>query len=140
MDANRAHEVRQEGKPVVTHRDLPFSVDFNHDRILVGNFIPVLCVMHGRKCLEDVGLFDESLTTHEDWDLWIRLSRKYRFGHVRKTTCEFSWRTDGTSMTSSKQQDFLRTIEIIYTKTDEYAREKPHVLEARRRYLQERTQ
>jgi glycosyltransferase involved in cell wall biosynthesis len=139
-DANRAHEVQRDGQTVVTQRDRPFSVDFNHDNILVGNFIPVLCVMHRKSCLEEVGLFDETLTTHEDWDLWIRLSRKYRFGHVRKTTCEFSWRTDGTSMTSSKQQDFVRTIEIIYAKTDEYARVKPQVLEARRRYLQERTQ
>jgi glycosyltransferase involved in cell wall biosynthesis len=137
-DANRAHQVRQDEKLVVTHRDLPFSVDFNHDRILVGNFIPVLCVMHSRKCLDDVGLFDESLTTHEDWDLWIRLSRKYRFAHVRKTTCEFSWRTDGTSMTSQKQQDFLRTIEIIYGKTGVLAKGKPAVVEARSQYLQEK--
>ena len=137
-DANRAHQVRQDEKLVVTHRDLPFSVDFNHDRILVGNFIPVLCVMHGRKCLDDVGLFDESLTTHEDWDLWIRLSRKYRFAHVRKTTCEFSWRTDGSSMTSQKQQDFLRTIEIIYGKTGVLAKGKPAVVEARSQYLLEK--
>jgi hypothetical protein len=94
--------------------------------------------MHGRKCLDDVGLFDESLTTHEDWDLWIRLSRKYRFAHVRKTTCEFSWRTDGSSMTSQKQQDFLRTIEIIYGKTGTLAKAKPAVLEARSLYLQEK--
>jgi hypothetical protein len=96
--------------------------------------------MHRRSCLDEVGLFDETLTTHEDWDLWIRMSRKYRFGHVRKTTCEFSWRTDGTSMTSSKQKDFIRTIELIYAKSDDHARGKPNVLEARRRYLQERVQ
>ena len=115
-------------------------MDFNHDNILVGNFIPVLCVMHRKSCLDEAGLFDETLTTHEDWDLWIRLSRKYRFGHIRKTTCEFSWRTDGTSMTSSKQKDFLRTLEIIYAKTADHVRGKPHVLEARQRYLQERKQ
>jgi tetratricopeptide (TPR) repeat protein len=139
-DAHRAHQVQRGGQLVVTHRDLPFSMDFNHDNILVGNFIPVLCVMHRKSCLDEAGLFDETLTTHEDWDLWIRLSRKYRFGHIRKTTCEFSWRTDGTSMTSSKQKDFLRTLEIIYAKTADHVRGKPHVLEARQRYLQERKQ
>jgi cellulose synthase/poly-beta-1,6-N-acetylglucosamine synthase-like glycosyltransferase len=137
-DANRAHQVQRGSEVVVTHRDTPYSVDFNHDQILIGNFIPVLCVMHRRDCLEQTGLFDESLTTHEDWDLWIRLSRKYRFGHIRKTTCEFSWRTDGTSMTSSRQNDFLRTIEMIYSKTEEQVRGKPQLVDARNRYLEEK--
>jgi hypothetical protein len=43
-------------------------------------------------------------------------------------------------MTSSKQKDFVRTIEIIYARTEELVREKPVLLEARRRYIQERTQ
>jgi glycosyltransferase involved in cell wall biosynthesis len=137
-DAQRAHQTQKDGRCVVTHKDVPYSVDFNHDRILVGNFIPVLCVMHARGCLDEAGLFDESLTSHEDWDLWIRLSRKNRFGHIRKTTCEFSWRTDGSSMSSFKQEDFLRTIEQIYSKTREYADGKPHVLVARRQYLEEK--
>jgi len=137
-DANRAHQVQQGKQFVVTHRDRPFSVDFNHDQILIGNFIPVLCVMHRKSCLEQAGLFDEALTTHEDWDLWIRLSRKYRFGHIRKTTCEFSWRTDGTSMTSGSQKDFLRTVEMIYSKTEDYVRGKPQLVAARNRYLEEK--
>jgi len=94
--------------------------------------------MHRRSCLEDTGFFDESLTTHEDWDLWIRMSRKYRFGHVRKTTCEFSWRTDGSSMTSSRQRDFVRTTEVIYAKSEEHVRGKSHVIAARSRYLEDK--
>jgi hypothetical protein len=137
-DAHRAHQQVQDGKTVVTHRDLPFSVDFDHDRILVGNFIPVLCVMHRRSCLDETGLFDESLTTHEDWDMWIRMSRKSRFAHIRKVTCEFSWRTDGTTMTSRKQRDFLRTLEAIYKKTGLLVEAKPHVQLARTQYLEEK--
>jgi glycosyltransferase involved in cell wall biosynthesis len=134
-DAYRAHQIQRDGRAVVVQKDLPFSCDFDHDRILVGNFIPVLCVMHQKRCLETVGLFDESLTTHEDWDLWIRMSRQYRFGHVRKVTCEFSWRTDGTSMTSAKQTDFVKTLEIIYEKGREYTAGKQHVVDAQKEYL-----
>ncbi|HEX4996834.1 MAG TPA: glycosyltransferase [Terriglobia bacterium] len=137
-DAARAHQSHGPEGWTVTHRDVPYSMDFDNDQILVGNFIPVLCVMHRRKCLETVGLFDESLTTHEDWDLWIRLSRQFAFTHLNRTTCEFSWRTDGSSMTSGKQRDFLRTIQAIYARTQEYAAGKRRVLEARARYLEQK--
>ena len=86
--------------------------------------------MHECSCLTEVGLFDEGLGTHEDWDLWIRLSRKYHFGHIKKLTCEFSWRTDGTSTTSQRQGDFLRTMKVIYARYRSYASGKPHIIEA----------
>ena len=35
-----------------------------------------------RECLVNVGLFDESLPTCEDWDMLIRLAFRYNFGYV----------------------------------------------------------
>ena len=35
-----------------------------------------------RKCLEDVGMFDENLPSFQEYDLWIRLSRAYQFDYV----------------------------------------------------------
>jgi glycosyltransferase involved in cell wall biosynthesis len=35
-----------------------------------------------RSLLEEVGLFDETLSYPEDWDLWIRLSRKGPFAYI----------------------------------------------------------
>lgn len=37
------------------------------------NFIPVPTVMVRRACLDQVGLFDETLTACEDYDLWLRI-------------------------------------------------------------------
>ncbi len=105
-DAYRAHQVNQNGAYVVFQRDVPYSFDFDYDRILETNFVPVLCFVHARSCLDAVGLFDESLKRLEDWDLWIRMSRKFRFAHIKKITCEFSWRVDGTSMSSAQDQEF----------------------------------
>jgi len=34
-------------------------------------------VLVKRGVLEDIGLFDESLSSCEDWDLWLRISKKY---------------------------------------------------------------
>jgi glycosyltransferase involved in cell wall biosynthesis len=78
-DAWRIHEARQGDAYVVTGRDMPYSKDFNCIDLLVYNYIPVLCVMHEKACLEQVGVFDESLFAHEDWDLWIRMATLYPF-------------------------------------------------------------
>ena len=114
-DAYRAHQIRQGERYVVSQRDVPYSFDFDCDRILVENFIPVLCVMHARECVDQVGLFDPSLKRLEDWDLWIRMSRRFQFIHVPKITCEFRWRDDGSTMTSARGIGFTwATINILH--------------------------
>ena len=129
-DAFRAMEVCDGSQRRVTQRDLPYSYDFNAARLLVTNYFPVLCVMHERACLDEIGLFDESLFAHEDWDLWIRMATQYPFLHIKRTTAEFSWRTDGSSMTSGTKETYLRTTEIIYRKYRAHAERVPGVLEA----------
>jgi GT2 family glycosyltransferase/thioredoxin-like negative regulator of GroEL len=137
-DAHRAHQTMNNGRLCVTARDLPYSYDFDYDTILVTNFVPVLCFMHERSCIDQVGSFDEELTTHEDWDMWIRMSREFQFAHIKKVTCEFSWRQDGSTMTSSRHADFIRTTQVIYEKHEALAAGKPAVQEAKRNTLEAR--
>lgn len=40
-------------------------------------------VLIRRSCLDCVGLFDERLHSCEDWDLWLRIARHYRYKAVR---------------------------------------------------------
>ena len=115
-DAWRVKEQGIEGARQEVGRDQPYAYDYDYQRLLVRNYIPVLCLMHRRACLEEVGMFDESLFVHEDWDLWIRLGSVYPFAHIARTTAEFTWRTDGTSMTSCDHEAFCRTTDIIYRK------------------------
>ncbi|MFZ5450534.1 MAG: glycosyltransferase [Thermodesulfobacteriota bacterium] len=135
-DAHRAHQVKQHDRYVTTHLDLPYSHDFDPDRLLVANQFPVLCLMHEKTCLEQAGYFDESLTIHEDWDLWIRLSRHYPFAHLKQVTCEFSWRQDGSTMTSQKAADFVRTLEIIHAKYQDQIADRPHLKVWQQQFLQ----
>lgn len=138
-DAFRAHQAMQgDGTYVVTERDVPYSFDFNFKDILIGNFIPVTCIMHDIKCIHEAGYFDESLHSHEDWDLWIRMSQKYAFHHIKKLTCEFRWREDGTSMTSSKEPEFISTQERIYEKYQHISSRMPDVAQAQQRELYNR--
>ena len=128
-DAYRVHQKNIGGKYVDSARDLPYSFDFDADRFLVGNYIPVLCFMHARTCLSEVGYFDERMTALEDWDLWLRLSRKFEFMHLPHVTCEFTWREDGSSMTSSGTLNYWRMQEIIYDKYRAYSEGKPEIVQ-----------
>ena len=134
-DAWRIHEVRQGDQYVVTGRDIPYSRDFNCIDLLLCNYFPVLCVMHEKACLEQVGVFDESLFAHEDWDLWIRMATIYPFLHIKHTTAAFTWRRDGSSMTSSTSDTYRRTTDIIYRKYRPYAERIAGVLEAQQKKL-----
>ena len=45
------------------------------------------CIAHGsamirKKCLRDVGHYDESMARSQDYDLWLRLSKKYRLANI----------------------------------------------------------
>jgi GT2 family glycosyltransferase/glycosyltransferase involved in cell wall biosynthesis/thioredoxin-like negative regulator of GroEL/2-polyprenyl-3-methyl-5-hydroxy-6-metoxy-1,4-benzoquinol methylase len=135
-DAWRVHQTLEQGQYVETGRDVPYSFDFDADRLLVRNYFPVLCVMHQRACLDQAGLFDESLTSHEDWDLWIRMSRAYHFAHIKKTTAEFTWRTDRTSMSSRMRPDYIRTTEVIYQKYRDLVATNPTLRRAQERHLE----
>lgn len=50
--------------------------------LLLGYSVPTLSVVVRRDCFDSVGVFDESITYCEDWDLWLRIAGKYPFGHV----------------------------------------------------------
>lgn len=126
-DAYRRYEIESQQGIITQKKDIPYSIDFDRDLLLVKNITPTLCVVHEKSCIDECGVFDESLNSHEDWDLWIRFSRKFDFLHLKQITCEFSWRPDGKSMTSTQLHDFVRTREIIYERYKQYADEKPSV-------------
>lgn len=135
-DAMMAEQQKQDGKYVTIHRTVPYSLDFDNENILVNNFIPILCLMHEKSCLDETGAFDVNLGTHEDWDLLIRLSRKFKIAHIKETTCEFVWRNDGSTTTSKNRVDFFRTRELIYQKYSQYTQGNSAIIEAQNLALQ----
>jgi glycosyltransferase involved in cell wall biosynthesis/radical SAM superfamily enzyme YgiQ (UPF0313 family) len=136
-DAYRSFQVKENGKYIEKKKDIPYSYDFDYDQILVTNFIPVLCFMHEKSCFNKTGLFDESLKVLEDWDLWIRMSRNYELYHIKKATAEFTWRNDGSTMTSNGQAEFLRTGKIIQERYKKYDTDKPHIMVSKQKTFRE---
>jgi len=64
-----------------------YSREFNRSLLLVKDYIFTPCIMLSAKCFEIAGVFDENLSTDEDMDLWIRMSKFYEFQHIKKITC-----------------------------------------------------
>ena len=135
-DAYRVHQVKEGDKYVEVNKDLPYSIDFNFPALLISNYFPVLCVMHEKACLCESGWFDETLSSHEDWDLWIRLGKRFPFVHIKKVTAEFSWRNDGTSMTSRMAKEYQMNIERVHNKHRELAQGNPEILRAQTEHLE----
>jgi GT2 family glycosyltransferase/glycosyltransferase involved in cell wall biosynthesis len=100
-----------DGEPAVVASDVPYSVDFDRDRLAYENYIPILSMLHERACLDDVGGgFDESLSALEDWELFLRLSQRFDFVHVPVVTARFEERVDGT------RGDFTAAAERLFAK------------------------
>jgi len=71
-------------KRVVNH-----NVDFDPDRILFQNYIPIMSVLFHRDILSTVDGFSRDLDLFEDWDFWIKVSRHFQFDHIDKVTAEY---------------------------------------------------
>ena len=95
-------------------KHVPYSIDFDRSKLLLGNIAPVNCFVFEREAAFKTGLFDESFSVLEDWEFWIRLSAFSPFHHIKKETVQVNWRTDGTTMTSSRQAEFKTNRSRIY--------------------------
>lgn len=64
-------------------------------RLLLGNLVHPHAVVVRRTQVEDAGGFDETLTSVEDWDLWLRISRRgARWACVDAPLAEYRIRGD----------------------------------------------
>lgn len=116
-DGDKCIFEEHDGKFILKQKFVAHSAEFDSLKILVQNYIPVLCMMHEKSCLDTIGFFDETMNVHEDWDLWARLSRHFLFTHVKKTTCSYKIITNAQkNLTTSKRLDFVRTMQKIYRK------------------------
>lgn len=82
-----------------TELNLVLSEEYDSKDLLTRNFIPILCAMFHRVCIEEGARFDPIMEVLEDWDFWISISRNYDFLHVREVTCEYRYRSDGSNTT-----------------------------------------
>ncbi len=100
---------------------------WNLDAMLSMNRIPTLAVMHRKDCLERTGYFDETLKTHEDWDLWIRMMHHFPAAYVAEPTCEFQTRSGPDALTVRHRQNFLDSMHKVHSRYLDLAKNREHV-------------
>jgi len=77
-------------------------------------------VVLSRDCIEDVGTFDETLPTKQDWDLYIRIAQDWRIETLQEVLC---YRTVHPSM-SSDPEAAERDLMLIRERYEDTIRER----------------
>lgn len=83
------------------------------------NVSPTSCMFHEHNLIDDVGLFDEKLENHEDWDLWIRMSKVTDIYHIREMTVHYDRSRPSMSTNIPWMLKGNRIIQDRYAKLDD---------------------
>ena len=83
------------------------------DRLWDENRIPALTALIRRECFTQVGTYDEKLY-FEDWDMWLRISRKFRFVYDNKPSAKY--RIISTSMMQANREAIQQSTDLFRVK------------------------
>ncbi|MBR8838295.1 MAG: glycosyltransferase [Stigonema ocellatum SAG 48.90 = DSM 106950] len=78
--------------------------------LFVRNFIPTPSVVVRQECLDKVGLFDETLTTCEDYDLWLRIIEKWSVHFLNEPLVRY--RRSANSLQSNEDQQLVNWLRV----------------------------
>lgn len=60
-----------------------------YNKLLKENFIGSPTLLIRKKCFKKVGLFDPKLSSSQDWDMWLRIAKYYKFDYVDKIIAKY---------------------------------------------------
>jgi glycosyltransferase involved in cell wall biosynthesis len=95
-------------------KDLRAASGYVFDELIQSGFILTSGVVLRRACLDDVGDFDRSLSIAQDYDLWLRISYRWKVQLVNR--CLFTKRNWDGSLSSNLIKTALERISL-YKKT-----------------------
>jgi glycosyltransferase involved in cell wall biosynthesis len=79
-------------------------------RLFITNFIPMPTVIARRTCFDQCGLFDETLKSCEDYDLWLRISRSWHAEYVNKPLAKY--RLSSNQMSRDHERMLMNLIHV----------------------------
>jgi glycosyltransferase involved in cell wall biosynthesis len=78
-----------------------------------GNFIPAMATLIRRDCFTKAGTYDEDLC-FEDWDMWMRISRIFRFAYDKIPAAKY--RVVSTSAFRTMLEGMRKSVELLKVK------------------------
>jgi glycosyltransferase involved in cell wall biosynthesis len=105
----------------LSKRTLYISISESND-LSKGNFITTSSILLRRECFEKCGLFDESMPTSSDYDMWIRMSKKYSFVIIKTPLVRYY--TNENSLTFNYEK-MIKGREILFERYDSLFQQNP---------------
>jgi glycosyltransferase involved in cell wall biosynthesis len=121
----------------VKQRVIVYSFDYDSDMLLYQNIVPVLGVMYELNDITRNIRLDENAKVYEDYLLWLELTKYFDMHHLAIPTCMYTFRHDGSTMSSSRNE-FTTMLPEIYSKTYLRAKNQPRVCMIMNQILQQR--
>jgi glycosyltransferase involved in cell wall biosynthesis len=87
VHANQDH-IDGDGKPIAFH----WPTDARghcFKELFIENRIAVLTVLVRRRCLDEVGPLNERVSIADDYELWLRIARRYPIGHIDRVLARY---------------------------------------------------
>jgi len=104
-DALLVAESIEKNERIIIEKKNMFNIShYTYRRLQIQNYIPINTLSHKQKIVSEVGLFDEELSSLEDWEFLLHLGKKYTFYHIEQTSVEVRYNARSISNVSSKEQ------------------------------------
>ncbi len=82
---------------------VPRSIGRSFGELVTGpNFIDTSTVVIRKRCIEVVGNFDESMPAAEDWELWVRIAKRFGIHCMEDILAEHRWHPANTTKDMTK--------------------------------------
>ena len=81
----------------ISKRCLPKKDGYIYEDLLSTNPISLPTVLIRKECFNRVGFFDDLLNAQEDWDMWIRIAKYYRFALIKIPLVKYRLHTNQLS-------------------------------------------
>jgi tetratricopeptide (TPR) repeat protein len=101
--------IDKDGRPLPQTGTAVVPDDALYDRLVDGEFFVPSGVVARRACFDKVGLFDEALRGSEDWDMWLRVAREFRFAGIAEPLVNY--RIHGSNM--SGNPDYMLRYQLM---------------------------
>lgn len=98
MVATRCSSIRPDGS--LREKNRPGKSGWVLIDLFKANFIRTSSAMIKKECLDTVGVFDESLPECEEYDLWLRIAKKYPVGFINDPLAVYTDNPKGVSTDS----------------------------------------